>query len=153
MKKLFLMLALGSVSMFGFAQTTTTTTTATTTAATPKPSLAKIEFVSEDMDYGTIDNGANGQREFKFKNTGTEALIISTCRGSCGCTVPECPTEPIMPGKTGIIKVNYDTKRTGAFTKTVTVETNDPSGNKILKIHGTINPPAAETPPAVTPSK
>ena len=145
MKKLFLMLALSGVSYFGFAQAATTTT-----AATPKPSLAKIEFVSEDMDYGTIENGADGTREFKFKNTGQEALIISTCRGSCGCTVPDCPTEPIMPGKSGIIKVHYDTKRTGAFTKTVSVDTNDPSGTKILKIHGTVNAPA-ETAPAVTP--
>jgi hypothetical protein len=145
MKKLFLMLALGSVSYFGIAQSTSVNTTAPTTAT----SNAKIEFVSETIDYGTIENGANGEREFKFKNTGTDALIISTCRGSCGCTVPTCPTEPIMPKQSGVIKVKYDTSRTGQFTKQITVESNDPSGIKILKIQGNVNAPA--TTPATTP--
>jgi hypothetical protein len=145
MKKLFLMLALGSVSYFGIAQSTSVNTTAPTTAT----SNAKIEFVSETIDYGTIENGANGEREFKFKNAGTDALIISTCRGSCGCTVPTCPTEPIMPKQSGVIKVKYDTSRTGQFTKQITVESNDPSGIKILKIQGNVNAPA--TTPATTP--
>jgi hypothetical protein len=144
MKKLFLMLALGSVSYFGIAQSTSVNTTAPTTAT----SNAKIEFVSETIDYGTIENGANGEREFKFKNAGTDALIISTCRGSCGCTVPTCPTEPIMPKQSGVIKVKYDTSRTGQFTKQITVESNDPSGIKILKIQGNVNAPA--TTPATT---
>ena len=116
MKKLFLMLALGSVSYFGIAQSTSVNNTPPTTAT----SNAKIEFVSETIDYGTIENGANGEREFKFKNAGTDALIISTCRGSCGCTVPTCPTEPIMPKQSGVIKVKYDTSRTGQFTKQIT---------------------------------
>ena len=145
MKKLFLMLALGSVSYFGIAQSTSVNNTPPTTAT----SNAKIEFVSETIDYGTIENGANGEREFKFKNAGTDALIISTCRGSCGCTVPTCPTEPIMPKQSGVIKVKYDTSRTGQFTKQVTVESNDPSGIKILKIQGNVNAPT--TTPATTP--
>ena len=143
MKKLFLMLALGSVSYFGIAQSTSVNTTHPTTAT----SNAKIEFVSETVDYGTIENGANGEREFKFKNIGTDALIISTCRGSCGCTVPTCPTEPIMPKQSGVIKVKYDTSRTGQFTKQVTVESNDPSGIKILKIQGNVNPPGTTATP------
>ena len=145
MKKLFLMLALGSVSYFGMAQTITAPATTTTPTATTPVSNAKIEFLSETIDYGTIENGADGNREFKFKNTGTDALIISTCRGSCGCTVPTCPTEPIMPKQSGVIKVHYDTNRTGQFTKQVTVESNDPTGTKILKIQGNVNPPP--TPP------
>ena len=146
MKKLLLMLTISAASMVGFAQGTTTT------ATPPKPAGgAAIAFTSEDVDYGTIENGSNGEREFKFKNTGTEALVITTCRGSCGCTVPKCPTEPILPGQNGVIKVHYDTNRTGAFTKTVTVDSNDPSGTKVLRIHGEVKPPATPN-PAVTPA-
>lgn len=140
MKKLFLMLTMSAATMVGFAQG------AATTPATAKPTGPVLTFVNDDIDYGTIENGANGEREFVFKNTGTEALVITTCRGSCGCTVPKCPTEPIMPQSKGVIKVSYDTKRTGAFTKTVTVESNDPSGTKILKIHGEVKAPVDAAP-------
>ncbi len=118
-------------------------------ANTTKTNGPKIEFATEILDYGTIENGSDGEREFKFTNKGNEALIISTCRGSCQCTVPKCPTEPIMPGQTGTIKVKYNTSNTGAFTKQITVESNDPNGIKILKIQGNVNAPA--TTPATTP--
>jgi hypothetical protein len=101
----------------------------------------QITFTSMTMDYGTIPNASNGDREFTFKNTGKEPLIISGCSGSCGCTVPTCPKEAILPGKTGTIKVHYDTNRTGAFSKNVTVQSNDPSGPKVLTISGTVNAP------------
>jgi len=101
----------------------------------------QITFSSMTLDYGTIENASEGTREFTFKNTGKEPLIISGCAGSCGCTVPTCPKEAIMPGKSGSIKVHYDTNRTGAFTKNVTVQSNDPSGPKVLTITGTVNAP------------
>lgn len=112
----------------------------------PKTKPAKvtgpqITFSSTTLDYGTIENASEGTREFSFKNTGKEPLIISGCAGSCGCTVPTCPKEAILPGKSGTIKVHYDTNRTGAFTKNVTVQTNDPTGPKVLTIQGTVNAP------------
>ena len=73
---------------------------------------ASIEFNKEVHDYGTIKNGADGSCTFEFKNTGDSPLIISNAKGSCGCTVPEWPKEPIAPGASGVIKVNYDTMRT-----------------------------------------
>ena len=88
------------------------------------PNAPEIAFESEVHDYGTIKQGADGTCEFKFKNTGKEPLIISNAKGSCGCTVPTYPKEPIMKGQTGVIKVHYDTKRVGAFTKTVTINSN-----------------------------
>lgn len=102
---------------------------------------AQIEFVTETIDYGTIEQHADGNREFIFKNTGKEPLIISSCKGSCGCTVPKCPTEPILPGETAKIKVKYATDRLGKFTKTVTVVSNaagEPS--KVIKITGNVIP-------------
>ena len=94
----------------------------------------QISFETETLDYGTIAQGADGNREFIFTNTGNEPLIISSCKGSCGCTVPKCPTEPILPGETSKIKVKYDTTRLGKVTKTVTVTSNAGESLKTVKI-------------------
>ena len=76
--------------------------------------------------------------EFVFTNTGKEPLIISKAKGSCGCTVPEWPKEPIMPGEDGVIKVNYDEKRVGSFNKSVTITSNAKNNPTILKVKGKI---------------
>lgn len=99
---------------------------------------AKIEFKSETIDYGQLAKGSDGVRVFEFTNTGNEALIISDVKSSCGCTVPEKPKDPIAPGKTGEIKVKYDTKRVGPIRKTVTVYSNASEPIKALKIKGEI---------------
>lgn len=102
------------------------------------PNAPEIAFETEMHDYGTIKQGADGGCEFKFKNIGKDPLIISNARGSCGCTVPTWPKEPIMKGQTGVIKVHYDTKRVGAFTKTVTLNSNAKSDTKVLTIKGVV---------------
>lgn len=110
---------------------------------TPAPalntSLAEITFDKELHDFGTIPNGGNGTYEFKFKNTGKEPLIITEAHGSCGCTVPTYPRNtPIKPGDSEVIKVTYDTKRTGSFTKTVTITSNAKTPSKIITIKGVV---------------
>jgi hypothetical protein len=97
-------------------------------------SLADIKMDKLTHDYGNIQQGANGECEFKFTNNGKEPLVITNCQGSCGCTVPQCPKEPILPGKSGVIKVKYDTNRPVGIYKTVTVNTNAKSGNVVLTI-------------------
>nr|MBS0038409.1 DUF1573 domain-containing protein [Saprospiraceae bacterium] len=97
----------------------------------------EITFESTTIDYGTIERGANGVRVFKFTNTGTEPLIITNTRGSCGCTVPKHPKDPILPGQTEEIEVKYDTNRLGKINKSVTVSTN--AGNPVrLQIKGEV---------------
>lgn len=109
---------------------------------------ATIEFETETLDYGTIEKGSEPYREFIFTNTGNEPLIISSCKGSCGCTVPKCPSEPILPGETSSIKVKYDTNRVGKFTKTVTVKSNAGEAVKMIKITGNVvNGPVPEQAP------
>ena len=116
--------------------------------ATPKIDGAGIVFETETIDYGTIEHNANGDREFVFTNNGNKPLIISNAQGSCGCTVPTTPKEPIAPGAKGIIGVKYATDRVGAFTKSVTVTSNaDGQPTKVLTIKGTVLPDA--TPAAV----
>jgi len=112
-------------------------------------SAQDIKFESLEINYGSIEKGADGVRVFKFTNTGTAPLIISNAQGSCGCTVPTYPKEPIMPGEKGEIRVKYDTQRVGAFTKYVTLTTNATSGTSTqLKISGDVKPEAAPTPEA-----
>jgi hypothetical protein len=121
-----------------FAQTNEPAATKTDAVQKDNPNAPEITFESEVHDYGTIKQGADGTCEFKFKNTGKEPLIISNAKGSCGCTVPTWPKEPIMKGQTGVIKVHYDTKRVGAFTKTVTLNSNAKSETKVLTIKGLV---------------
>jgi len=119
-----------------------------------------ISVDKDTHDYGDISYDANGECEFTVTNTGTEDLIITGARGSCGCTVPTYPKEPIAPGQTAVIKVTYDTKRVGPFTKSVTINSNASNEPvKVVKIKGTVGPKpegaapvAPATGPTVTPS-
>ncbi len=115
-------------------------TFATAQNATPTAakSNATIVFEKETIDYGTIQQNAEPIRIFKFKNTGTEPLIIKNAQGSCGCTVPTYPTEAILPGATGEIKVKYDTSRLGKFSKRVTLTTNATPETVVLTITGEV---------------
>lgn len=118
----------------------------TTGAVAQNANAPEMSFESEVIDYGTIEKGANGQREFVFTNTGKEPLIITNAKGSCGCTVPTWPREPIAPGAKSSIKVKYDTNRVGPFTKTVNITSNAKTPSKTLTIKGNVANPAAAQP-------
>ena len=86
------------------AQTNTTTPPpSSTTTTTDNPNAPEVVFETVVVDYGTIEYNSNGDREFKFKNTGKEPLIITSATGSCGCTVPTPPKDPVKPGETAAI--------------------------------------------------
>ena len=124
-------------------------------AAAPDPNAPVMKMESDTINYGTLSHNADGYRYFKFTNTGKQPLIIKEAHGSCGCTVPTPPTEPIQPGQSSQIKVHYATDRVGAFTKTVTVTSNANPGTKVLVIKGNILPdptPATPATPATTPA-
>lgn len=114
---------------------------ATYAAAQSGPTMT---FEVTTVDYGTIDKGSEPLRKFKFTNTGNEPLIIKNAKGSCGCTVPKYPQEPIMPGESNFIEVRYDTQRVGAFNKTVTITTNEAADTKTLTIKGEVKAPATQ---------
>ena len=100
--------------------------TKATKAASAKSKIATVEgagmvFESETIDYGTVEHNADGKRQFVLVNNGNQPLIITAATGSCGCTVPSAPKEPIAPGARAVIDVKYATDRVGPFTKTVTV--------------------------------
>ena len=114
-------------------------------APAPATSNAEITFDKDLHDFGTIDYAGIGTYEFRFVNTGKEPLIISEAHGSCGCTVPTYPKNvPIKPGAVEYIKVTYDTKRAGNFTKTVTITSNAKTPSKVITIKGTVSPAPTE---------
>ncbi len=97
-----------------------------------------FEFENKVIDYGDIAANSDGNRIFKFKNIGKSPLIISSVKGSCGCTVPTKPEEPIMPGESGEIKVKYATNRIGPFSKQVTIMSNAYEPKVVLRIKGRV---------------
>lgn len=113
-----------------------------------------MEFETLVIDYGTIEQNSDPLRVFKFTNTGNEPLVIKHAKGSCGCTVPSYPKQPILPGETGKIEVRYDTKRIGPFSKTVTLTTNSVVNIKPLRIKGKVNkaPSKEDALPETSPS-
>jgi len=112
-----------------------------TVAVTAQEKVAKIEFKTETIDYGTIEKGADGVRIFEFTNTGNAPLILSKVKSSCGCTVPQWSKEPIMPGESGEIQVKYDTQRVMPIRKTITVTSNAERPTVALKIKGDVIDP------------
>ncbi|MEZ7838925.1 MAG: hypothetical protein ACI9B2_000352 [Flavobacteriales bacterium] len=97
----------------------------------------EISFEKDIHDFGTFEQHGNGLYEFKFTNTGDAPLIISNSKGSCGCTVPIWPKAPIAPGTSDVIKVKYDTKRIGAFNKSITITSNAKTeATKVIRIKG-----------------
>ncbi len=126
MKNLIAILFVGLISLGSYAQ----------------EKVAKIEFKTDIIDYGTIEKGSNGVRVFEFTNTGNAPLIISSVKSTCGCTVPKKPKGPIMPGETGKIEVKYDTNRVNPIRKTITVISNADTPTVALKIKGLVIDPS-----------
>jgi hypothetical protein len=126
------------------ASTKVEPSTANVTPAAPvvaggKTTSAKFDETS--YDWGTIAEGEKMTHIFKFKNTGENDMIISDAHGSCGCTVPEWPKEPIKPGKSSQIKVIFDSKgKAGDQSKSVTLTANTEPSSMVLMIKGKVTP-------------
>ena len=105
----------------------------------PKDNVPVYEFVSEEHDFGEIIQGESVSFAFKFKNTGKGDLVIRSANGSCGCTVPEFPKDPVKPGESGIINVTFNSEgREGLQTKTVTLIANTIPNTHVLAIKGNV---------------
>ncbi len=119
---------------------------APTTSGVDRTNGPVMKFDVLDHNFGTIKQGESVTYEFKFKNSGKEPLIINTAVGSCGCTVPEYPKEPIKPNGSGVIKVTFNSAgKSGPQDKTVTL-TYDTDKTVVLHMKGTVDVPAVATP-------
>jgi hypothetical protein len=98
-----------------------------------------VQIIDSVYDFGKAAEGTKVAYNFRFKNTGTKPLIISAAHASCGCTVPEKPEEPIQPGKTGILKVVFNTTgRPGPAHKTISVTSNAYPAFPVLLLKGEV---------------
>lgn len=162
MKKNILVLGMFlCLSIASKAQETKPGTAAKATGSTPpvaakvaeNPNQSEFRFEKEVYDFGAIKQGDVVNYEFKFTNAGKEPLIITEAHGSCGCTVPEYPKEPIKAGGKGVIKVTFNSAgKSSLQDKTVTISSNAKGGPKVLHIKGNVEVKAAETAPTPAPA-
>lgn len=102
-----------------------------------------VKFAEMTHDFGKIEQNTTNNKTFTFTNTGDNPLIITNAKGSCGCTVPDYPREPIAPGETGEIEVVYRPgTQKNKQTKTVTITANTEPATTVLRITADVNPGA-----------
>jgi len=99
-----------------------------------------MSFESTTHDFGTIEQGTHVEHVFKFTNTGEVPLVISSAKGSCGCTVPQYPKEPINPGETGELTVKFNGSGQNQRNNSVTLTTNTEKGSERLTVKAFVNP-------------
>ena len=105
---------------------------------------ATIVFNNDAFDYGEIQYMGDGECTFTFENTGKEPIMLTGVRASCGCTAPNWSKDPIKPGDTGEIKVKYNTRIVGPFSKAITVNSNGTPSHIVLRIKGRVLPKQEE---------
>lgn len=111
----------------------------TEAANTPTGPTTTLSFTENEYDFGKIKEGDIVEHTFTFTNSGENDLIITNAKGSCGCTVPYYPTEPIAPGETGEIKVSFNSKgKSGVQRKTVTITANTDPAQTVLNLSSDI---------------
>jgi hypothetical protein len=116
------------------------------------PNQPSFKFQEEEFDFKSIKQGDVVNHDFAFTNTGKEPLVISNAQGSCGCTVPTWPKEPIAPGATSVIKVTFNSAgKSGSQDKTVTLNSNAKQNPMVLHLKGNVDKPAEQT--ATSPDK
>ena len=147
MKKLLVALLLASASTL-YAQDK-----AAAPAAENK-NQAEFKFDVEEYNFGSVKQGESVSYEFSFTNVGKEPLIITNASGSCGCTVPEWPKEPLKKGDKANIKVTFNsTGKFGMQDKTITIVSNAKGGNKTLHLKGNVESPPVKSEVAPTEEK
>lgn len=98
-----------------------------------------VQLIDSAFDFGTLTQGETVEYNYRFKNTGTNPLIIFKAEATCGCTVPEKPEKPLMPGETGVIKVVFNSAgKKDHQSKDITVTANTTPEFPILKLTGTV---------------
>ena len=120
---------------------------ATASGASDKNHVPVFQFEEETHDFGSITEGEKIQYAFKFKNTGTGDLVIRSANGSCGCTVPEWPHDPVPPGGSGVINITFNSSgKNGMQHKTVSIISNTIPNTKVLNITGEVLPADGSAP-------
>lgn len=101
-----------------------------------------MQFEKTEYDFGKILQGEVVSYTFRFTNVGDTPLIISSVDKSCGCTASEYPRDPILPGKTGSIKITYDSKGHQGFqSKALVINANTNPAHTTLRVKAQVRTP------------
>ena len=92
----------------------------------------------QTYDFAEIPQGKPVTTVFNYSNNGELPLVISNVQTSCGCTVTDYTKDPVLPGKTGYVKVTYNAANPGTFNKAVTITANTDAGSQVLFIKGKV---------------
>lgn len=105
-----------------------------------------VEWASKEFNYGSVPTGTTVTHQFRFTNNGSEPLVLTRVKPSCGCTTPTYSKEPVAPGEEGFIDVAFNTTgKQGIQNKTVTVSGNfDGNVTQILRITGEVTAAEAQ---------
>ena len=107
--------------------------------AAPAGPLTSMNFTETEYNFGTVEQGEKVSHTYKFKNTGDNPLILTNAKGSCGCTVPKWPRDPIAPGGEGEVTVEFDSKnKKGTRNQKVTLTANTEPANTVLYLKGEV---------------
>lgn len=119
----------------------TPATNAAAAPAAPAGPTTSVSFAESTFDFGKVDAGEKVTHTYSFENTGSEPLIISNAKGSCGCTVPDWPKEPIPVGGSGEITVVFDSKnKKGPKNQKVTITANTDPPQTFIYMKGEVIP-------------
>jgi hypothetical protein len=125
MKKLFFILACGSLFLGACGSNNSKGGDQQTAATDTTKGTAKISFEEPVHNFGNVTQGEKVEYSFKFTNTGDKDLLITDATSSCGCTVPDWPKEPVRPGKSAYMKVVFNSAGKEGFTeKEITIKAN-----------------------------
>ncbi len=164
-KAVITLLCLCANMIVAHAQDGQTGTPATEVKPQPRlqfnPEAGKFRFEEETHDFGEVVDGPPVECDFEFRNVGKNPIIISEAHGSCGCTVPNWPKDPILPKHKAVIHVTYNTKgRVGPINKDVIITSNAQQNPMKLHLTGYVKPrpeeerkPVPPPPPPPPPEK
>ncbi|MER3498133.1 MAG: DUF1573 domain-containing protein [Chitinophagaceae bacterium] len=125
MKKLFVFITAAIVAVACNQRTEKTAGEKPVDVTQDSTNFTTIQWLDDSLNLGTVQEGAQVDVSFRFKNTGDKPLIISNVSAGCGCTVPETPKKPFQPGEEGMIQAKFNSEgRVGVNHKTVTVIAN-----------------------------
>lgn len=139
MKKQFLM-ALAMLMITGMVSAQQNAIVAVNSSAVSKDvkKLPLFSWEQQTYDFADIPQGKPVTTVFNYTNNGELPLVINNVQTSCGCTVADYTKDPVLPGKTGYVKVTYNAANPGAFNKAVTITANTEAGTQVLFIKGKV---------------
>ncbi len=134
-------------SAAGAAASAATNAAATVAEAVPSGPTTVMTFDETTFDFGTVTEGEKVSHTYAFKNTGDEPLILQNAKGSCGCTVPQWPREPIAPGASGEVTVEFNSKgKAGDRNQKVTITSNTNPAQTFIYLKGKVNKEGGDSP-------